>query len=180
VDLTVEVVDVLPSDANLTNNRLSVRVDVVDLPDLTVRTVTLSNPRPYDNSTVSASVRIQNLGGLNASCTVKLYMDAMGTDDLVGLKDADVGAKEYSFVTFEFTVSTGPRVLYVEIVNSYPEESDDENNVATYGFTVGGPFEPEPAESPAPFLPIDPFVFLLILVGAAVATIGGVWALRHS
>jgi hypothetical protein len=91
-----------------------------------------------------------------------------------------VGAKDYSFVSFEFMVNTGPRVLYVEIVNSYPEESDDGNNVATHSFTVGGPFEPEPDESPAPFLPIDPFVFLVLLVGAAVATIGGVWALRHS
>jgi hypothetical protein len=145
-----------------------------------VGTITLSNPRPYDNTTISASIRIENLGGLNASCTVKLYMDAMETDDLIGLKDTDVAAKGYSFVSFEFMVNTGPRVLYVEIVNSYPEESDTENNVGTHRFTVSGPFVPEPPEEPAPFLPIDPFVFLVILVGAAVATIGGVWALRHS
>ena len=181
VDLTVEVVDVLPSDANLSNNRLSERVEVVDLPDLTVSTIVLSNPRPFNDTTVTASVRIENLGGLNASCTVKLYMDAIGPENQIGDTDAAVGSKAFTFVSFEFGVNTGPRVLYVVIVNTYPEESDTSNNVGTHRFTVGGPFIPPTEEPDNPILgPIDPFVFLLILVAAVIGALGLVLFLRHS
>jgi len=181
VDLTVEVVDVLPSDANLSNNRLILAVEVVDLPDLTVGSIVLSNPRPYDNTTISASVRIDNLGGLNASCTVKLYMDSMEPENLLGDADASVGAYAQSFVSFEFLVTTGPHILYAEIVNSYPDESDTSNNIGNHRFTAGGPYVPPTTEPDTPFLgPIDPFVFLLILVGVAVATIGGVLFLRYN
>jgi hypothetical protein len=181
VELTVEVVDVTPSDANHSNNRLVLPVEVVDLPDLTVASIVLSNPRPYDNTTVSASIRIDNLGGLNASCTVKLYLNTMDPEGLLGDTDASVAANGNAFVSFELLVTTGPQVLYAEIVNSYPEESDTDNNVGTHKFTVGGPYVPPTTEPDTPVLgPIDPFVFLLILVAAMAATIGGVLFLRYN
>jgi hypothetical protein len=180
VDLTVEVVDVQPSDANLTNNKLVERVEVVDLPDLEVGVITLSNPRPNDNTTISASIRVDNTGGLNASCTVKVYMDGTEPDNLLGDTDAAVGADGSTYVSLEFLVTTGPHILYAEIVNSYPEESDTGDNVATLSFTVGGPYEPPEPEPEASFLPIDPFTFLLLLIVAAAATVGGVLFLRHS
>lgn len=181
VDLTVEVVNVLPSDANLSNNRLVEGVEVVDLPDLKVGVITLSNPRPYDNTTVSASVRVENRGGLNASCTVKLYMDGWEPENLLGDADAAVDADGFAYVSLEFLVTTGPRVLNVEIVNSYPEESDTINNFGTHKFTVSGPYVPPDDTPNNPILgPIDPFVFLLILVVAVIATVGGVLFLRHS
>ncbi len=180
VDLTVEVVDVKPIDANLSNNRLVERVEVVDLPDLKVGTITLSNPRPHDNTTVAASVKIVNTGGLNASCTVKLYMDGREPENLLGDKDTAVGVDSFSYVSFDFLVTTGPRILYVEIVNSYPEESDTTNNLGTHKFTVGGPYEPPTEEPQDNFLPFDPFWFMIILVAAVVATVGGVMFLRHS
>jgi hypothetical protein len=180
VDLTVEVVDVHPSDANLTNNRRVERVEVVDLPDLEVGAITLSNPRPYDNTTISASVRVDNLGGLNASCTVKLYMDGTEPENLLGDREAAVGSNGYTYVSMEFLVTVGPHVVYAEIVNSYPEESDTDNNLGTLRFTVSGPYEPPDPEPDSSALPIDTFTFLLILALAAAATVGGVLFLRHS
>jgi hypothetical protein len=181
VDLTVEVVDVMPSDANSSNNRLSQLVEVVDLPDLKVASIALSNPRPYDNTTISASVRIENIGGLNASCTVKLYMDAIESENLVGDANAAVGANGFAFVTFDALVTIGPHVIYAEIVNAYPDESDISNNIGTHKFTVSGPFVPPTEEEEVPFLgPFSPFLFLLIIVVAVGATIGGILFLRHS
>ncbi len=180
VDLTVEVVEVLPSDANLTNNRLAERVEVVDLPDLLVGAIILANPRPYDNTTVSTSIRIDNVGGLNASCTVKLYMDGTEPENLLGDTEAAVDADAFTYVSFDFLVTTGPRVLYAEIVNSYPEESDSDNNLGTLRFTVSGPYQPPEEEPGSSFLPFDPFIFLLLLVLATAATVGGVLFLRHS
>jgi hypothetical protein len=181
VDLTVEVVDVLPSDANASNNQLVEQVEVVDLPDLKVGMVTLSNPRPYDNTTISASVRIDNVGGLNASCTVKLYMGVVEPENLIGDSEAAVGANSFTYLNFEFLVTVGPQSLVVEIVNSYPEESDVTNNMGAHTFTVNGPYKPPTTEPDSPILgPIDPFIFLLILVGATVATIGGILFLRHN
>lgn len=181
LELTVEVLDVQPSDANLSNNRLVQAVAVVDLPDLTVNSIVLSNPRPYDNTTVSASVRVDNLGGLNASCNVKLYLDSLDPEDLLGDADASVDAYGYTFVSFEVLVTTGPHVLYAEIVNSYPEESDVDNNVGTHKFTVGGPYVPPTDKPQVPALgPIDPFVFILLLVAAVGGTVGGVLFLRYN
>jgi hypothetical protein len=181
VDLTVEVDAVVPSDANVSNNELVLAVEVVDLPDLTVGSIVLSNPRPYDNTTISASVRVDNLGGLNASCTVKLYIDVIDPENLLGDADASVEVYGRTFVSFEFIVTTGPHILYAEIVNSYPDESDPSNNVDDHRFTVGGPYVPPPVDPETPFLgPIDPFVFLLMLVGATAATISGVLFLRYN
>jgi hypothetical protein len=181
VELTVEVVDVLPSDANLVNNLLVETVEVVDLPDLVVGDITLSNPRPYDNTTISVSVRIENVGGLNASCTVKLYMGEIEPDNLLGDAEAVVDANGFTFISFEAMVTVGPQMLYAEIVNSYPEESDKDNNVGAHSFTVQGPYKPPTIEPDNPVLgPIDPFIFLLILVLAVAATVGGVMFLRHS
>jgi hypothetical protein len=181
VDLTVEIVDVTPADANPANNELVEVVEVVDLPDLTVGDVTLSNPRPYDNTTVSASVRVDNLGGLNATCNVMLYMGGREPEHLLGDAGAAVGADSYTYVTFDFLVTVGPQTLYAEIVNSYPEESATDNNVGTHSFTVAGPYKPPSTEPDDPALgPLDPFIFLLILVLAVAATIGGVLFLHHS
>jgi len=181
VELNVEVVDVQPSDANASNNRRSLLVEVVDLPDLTVGSLALSNPRPYDNTTVTVSVRVENLGGMNASCTVKLYLDGTEAENLLGDVDANVDAQGMAFVTMDMRVTVGPHVLYAEIVNSYPEESDEENNGGTLKFTVGGPYEP-PVDTPEnPFLgPFDPFTFMVLIVVLIGGAIGGVLFLRHS
>jgi len=181
VELNVELVDVQPSDANVSNNRRSLLVEVVDLPDLTVASIVLSNPRPYDNTSVTVSVRVENLGGLNASCTVKLYMDGTEAENLLGDVDATVDANGMSFVTLDTRVTVGPHVLYAEIVNSYPEESDTDNNEGSLKFTVNGPYEPPVDEPENPFLgPFDPFTFMLIVVALVGAAIGGVLLLRHS
>ncbi len=181
VELTVELVDVLPSDANQSNNRRSLLVEVVDLPDLVVGSIALSNPRPYDNTTVTVSVRVENLGGLNASCTVKLYMDGTEAEDLLGDVDATVEARGFSFVTMDTRVTVGPHVLYAEIVNSYPEESDTENNVGSLKLTVSGPYEPPVDEPDNPSLgPFGPFALLLLVVALVGAALAGVLFLRHS
>ena len=153
VELTVDIVDVIPADANSTNNRMTVVVLVANLPDLIVDRIVLSNPSPHDNASVSASVRVANLGSLNASCTVRLYLDSMEVEDLLGDMDVTVAAHGFTHANFDLSAPQGPHRLYAELVNAYPEESHTDNNRGSQRFNVTGPYEPPPSDEENGFLP---------------------------
>jgi hypothetical protein len=142
LDLTIEVVDVLPGDANLSNNRRSLTVEVLNLPDLVVEGLVLSNPTPYDNTSVTVSIRVANQGGLNASCTVKVFMDGLEPDDFVGDADVGVGPNGVAHATVDVMVFQGSHRIWVELVNAFPEESRTDNNRQSLKFDVKGPYKP--------------------------------------
>ena len=146
VDLTAQIIDVQPSDANMSNNRMVQKVVVSHLPDLVLTNITLSTDTPYDNTTFTVSVRVANEGGLNASCTVRLYLDGRKVEDLLGEEDLAVGAYGAAFTGFDTMASQGPHILYAEIINVYPDESRTDNNNKTIGFTVQGPYVPPPPD----------------------------------
>jgi hypothetical protein len=181
IDLTVQVIDVLPSDANLSNNRRTQRVLVMDLPDLVLTNITLSTEVPYDNTTFTVSVRVLNEGGLNASCTVRLYMDGMEADDMIGESDLAVSAYGFAFATFDTRASQGPHALYGEIINVYPEESRTYNNNGTRRITVQGPYVPPPPDDGGEDLlgGLSPVQFLGIIVAAIILAIVAVGLLRY-
>ena len=125
---------------------------MANLPDLVVDRIVLSNPTPHDNASVTASVRVANLGSLNASCTVRLYLDGTEPEDLIADADVAVDAHGVTHVTFDLKAPQGPHRLIARLVNAYPEESRTDNNVGTQRFNVTGPFVPPPPEEEA-FLP---------------------------
>lgn len=178
--LTVEVVNVQPADANLSNNRRTQEVEVVDLPDLTVGAITLSNPKPYDNTTFTVTIRADNLGGLNATCTIKLFLDGRETEHLVGTEDVEVKEKGTAYVAFDLKVAKGLHELRAEVVNVYPEDSDPLNNWRTTTFTVVGPFEPPPANTEPPIFGLMTGAqFLTILLVVVAVAVGAMLWLRR-
>ena len=180
IDLTVEVVDVRPSDANLSNNRMVEPVIVSNLPDLTIDNISLSNPTPYANTTFTVSVRVENLGGLNASCTVRLYVDGREVENLEGSSDIGVAAYGFAYTGFDIMVDQGPHFVFVDIINAYPEESRTDNNNATLKFNAKGPYVPPTDDGGEVLLGgLTPLTFILILVGAAVITAVAIVLLRY-
>ena len=171
IDLTVEVVDVLPADANLSNNRMVEPVIVSNLPDLIIEDISLSTPIPYANTTFTVSVRVDNLGGLNASCTVRIYVDGREAEDLEGSSDMGVAAYGYSYTGFDLKVDQGLHFVFVDIINVYPDESRTDNNNATLKFNAQGPYEP-PTDNGGEVLlgGLTPLTFIMILVGATIVT----------
>ncbi len=175
VELTVEVLDVLPGDADPGNNRRSIFVEVLNLPDLTIEGLVLSNPTPYDNTTVTVSVRVANLGGLNASATVRVYMDGTDPDDLVAPPtDVGVAANGVAHATVDFLVLQGAHRIHVEIANVFPEESRSDNNRASIKFEVKGPYKPPKKDEKGPLPGYGGLAALVALSAAAVAS----WRMR--
>jgi len=180
IDLTVEMVDVQPSDANLSNNRMVEPVIVSNLPDLTVENVSLSNPIPYANTTFTVSVRVENHGGLNASCTVRFYVDGREAEHLEGSSDIGVAAHDFAYTSFDIMVDQGSHFVFVDIINAYPDESRTGNNNATLGFNAQGPYVPPTDNGGEELLGgLTPLTFIMILVGAAVVTAVSVVLLRY-
>ncbi len=181
VDLTVQVIDVLPSDANLSNNRMVQTVLVANLPDLVLTSISLSIEVPYDNTTFTVSVRVDNEGGLNASCTVRLYLDGRETKDRIGEADLAVSAHGFSYAGFDTMAPRGPHVLYAEIINVYPDESRTDNNNATLRFNVQGPYVPTPPDDGGEVLlgGLTVLQFIGIIVAALVMTVIAVGLLRY-
>jgi hypothetical protein len=176
VDLTIEVVSIQPGDVNASNNRLVEVVTVLNLPDLSVSSLVFSNPSPYDNTTITVSVRVVNTGGLNATCTVKLYMDEVSPDGLLGDSDVAVFADSFAHATFEVKVTHGPHRIHAEILNTYPDESRTDNNMASRQLEVKGPFEPsangDDNGSPIPLPGTGLALLALIVASLAVARLG--------
>jgi hypothetical protein len=142
--LVVELVEVDPSDANMSNNRRSITVEVRDVPDLVVVTVVSSNSEPYENTSITISVRLENLGGLNATCDIELYVDGLNESHRVKVNsDVLVPAGILTYSTFEWETERGVHRFYALATNVHPEEWNTDNNRASTKVSVKGPYEPE-------------------------------------
>jgi hypothetical protein len=153
IDLVVELVNVVPEDANLTNNRRTETLTIVEVPDVRALKVVPSNLRPYANATVSISVALENLGGLNATCDVELYVDGRNDTSRVAVApNVVVPAHGKAYATFTWLPRQGHHELFVLVRNVHPDEARTDNNNITYGIDVVGPFVP-PAPKERAFLP---------------------------
>jgi hypothetical protein len=153
IDLVINVTDVVPSDANLTNNRRTETVRIVEVPDVRALKIVPSNLRPYANATVSISVTLENLGGLNATCDVELYIDGRNdTSRVAVVPNVVVPAHAKAYATLTWLPRQGHHELFALVKNVHPDEARKDNNNVTYGIDVVGPYVPPPAKEKA-FLP---------------------------
>jgi hypothetical protein len=169
IALVVEVTDVVPEDANLTNNRWTETFTIVEVPDVKALKVVPSNLRPYANATVSISITLENLGGLNATCDVELYVDGRNDTSRVAVApNVVVPAHGKAYATLTWLPRQGHHALFVLAKNVHPDEARTDNNDLTYGIDVVGPYVPPPAKEKA-FLPGAGAAGSLLAVCAAAA-----------
>ena len=153
VALIVEVTDVVPMDANLSNNRRTETFTIVQVPDVKALKIVPSNLRPYANATVSISITLENLGDLNATCDVELYADGRIDSFRVALApNVVVPAHGKAYATLTWLPRQGHHELYALVKNVHPDEARTDNNNVTYGIDVVGPYVPPPAKEES-FLP---------------------------
>jgi len=169
IQLVVEVTDVVPEDANLTNNRRTETVTIVEVPDVAALKIVPSNLRPFADATVSISVTLENLGGLNATCDVELYVDGRNdTSRVVVALNVLVPAYAKAYPTLTWLPRQGHHELYVLVKNVHPDEANTDNNNVTYGIDVVGPYVP-PGPKEEPFLPATGATGALLAVCAVAA-----------
>ena len=173
IALVVELDNVVPEDANLTNNKRTETFAIVEVPDVKALKIVPSNLRPYANATVSISVTLENLGGLNATCDVELYVDGRNDTSRVAVApNVVVPAHGRAYATLTWLPRQGHHDLYAVATNVHPDEARTDNNNVTSGIDVVGPYVPPPPKEET-FLPATGAAGALLAVCAVAGLLAG-------
>ncbi len=134
--LTVQVINVAPTDGNWSNNIAFTTVEVSPaLPDLAIygTDLALSLGRPREGEPFIMYARVNNLGNANGSGIVEFYVDPAGTggDAPIRAVNVSVASRNASVASISLTLALGLHTLEVRVVGVLPSDRYPANNIAS-------------------------------------------------
>lgn len=162
--------DVNESDEG--NNTATDTIEVSDMPDLIVSSLDHSPGNPFINDTITLTAVVKNVGGETAT-TSTLELDVEGEGGPITFTIPILVPDETSEVQIQVIKSAAGtyQVTATADLDDDNEESNEDNNVSIYAFTVRGP-GPDLIISALNYAPAMPFTDQTITITAQVENAG--------
>ncbi|MBN1900896.1 hypothetical protein JW926_06165 [Candidatus Sumerlaeota bacterium] len=127
------------NESNETNNTAMDTIDVSDMPDLIVSSLDHSPDNPFINDIITLTAVVQNIGG-TAATTSTLELDVEGEAGPVTFTIPALLPDESSQVQMQ-VIKSAPGTYEVTATADFDddnEESNEDNNISLYSFSVRG------------------------------------------